>query len=364
MFRANRLSLLAFLLVLTVLSAAQYATAPAVQAMGSREAKDYTAGLQILTAWEEGTGERIPVYVWYPSIRPEKVAVLDLYTIAAAREGKPAEGAFPVLLMSHDAAESGLAHHTTAEYLARKGFVVIAPTHPGDNYLDTARIFTAEQITRRPDHMRKALNATLEHPELGPVTDTRFMGVIGFGTGGATALMLAGALPVTEGLRTYCPDTASEKDAADPYCSPWAKSRLQSVFEAPEGRLAPPEGQDWALPGISALAIAAPGYAMLFNAESVAALRVPVILLEAERNTINPPARHARHLRALLPAAPYFVFAGANAFTLHSPCPDAMRAAYPALCTDPAGTNRRSVHEAMNGLLLKFMTEEWHKGSR
>ncbi|GFM37191.1 alpha/beta hydrolase family protein [Desulfovibrio psychrotolerans] len=363
MFRANRLSPLAFLLALPVIFAVLCATVLHTHAMGSRDAKDYTAGLQILTAWEEGTGERIPVYVWYPSIRPEKLAVLDLYAISAAREGKPAEGAFPVLLMSHDAAESGLAHHTTAEFLARKGFVVIAPTHPGDNYLDTARIFIAEQITRRPDHLRKALNATLEHPELGPVADTRFMGVIGFGTGGATALMLAGAQPVTEGLRTYCTASASEEVTADPYCAPWAKTRLQSMLEVPEGRLAPPEGQEWVLPGISALAIAAPGYAMLFDAESVAPLRVPVMLMEAERNTINPPARHARHLRALLPAAPYFVFAGASAFTLHSPCPEAMRAAYPALCTDPAGTNRRSVHEAMNGLLHKFMTEEMRKDS-
>ncbi len=321
--------------------------------MGSSGGGKGRAGLQILTIWEEGTDERIPVYVWYPTIRPERPSFLEPYTVRVAREGQPEEGRFPIVLISHATAESGLSHHTMAEFLARHGYMVIAPTHPGDNFLDTARIFTERQVVERPRNMIQALDAVLSNEQLGPIADAGRISIIGYGTGATAALLLAGAVPNTTGLRSYC-DAA---DQNDPYCSHWAQERLASLMTKPKGVLAPAQDKPWHDPRIRSVALIAPGYAMLFDAESFAGFSTPAMIIEAERDRLNPPALHAQHLREVMPPdTPYFILKDATSFMLHAPCNERMQANYPAICKDPAGTNRRDIHDTLHDILLRFIS--------
>ncbi|MFV0348899.1 MAG: alpha/beta hydrolase family protein, partial [Halodesulfovibrio sp.] len=286
-------------------------------AMGAGESEGGRVGLHILNAWEENSGSRIAIYVWYPTIRPERSVFLEPYTISAAREGMPEEGKFPVILLSHASAESGLSHHDTAEFLARKGFVVVAPTHPGDNYLDTSRIYTEHQVTDRPHHLEQALEAVAAHPELGPIADMNNIGVIGYGAGAAGAMLLAGAVPDPAGLRTYCARAGED----DPYCSDWAHARLAKFMEKTEQELLPPDGHGWQDPRVKSLALLAPAYGMLFTGQGIASMQVPVVMIEAEQDAMNVPDLHARYLRTLLPEnTSYFILSDATSFTLHSVC--------------------------------------------
>lgn len=322
-------------------------------AMGTHEGGEYKAGLQILALWEEGTNERIPVYVWYPSVRPEQSAFLEPYTISAAREGKPEEGKFPVILISHATAESGLSHHTTEQYLARKGFIVVAPTHPGDNIFDTSRLLTERQIIDRPRHLVMALDAMLAHPEIGPLADQTKIGMIGYGVGATAALLLTGAQPNTIGLRNYC--TAAQEN--DPYCSLWAQKRLAPMLVNPKGVMSPPAGTTWYDKRIRSIALIAPAYGMLFDASSFANFKTSAMLLEAENDVMNVPAFHAQHLRSLLSdKTPYFILVGATNYTLHSPCNERMSANFPTICKDPQGTDRKSILTTLNDILLRFFT--------
>jgi predicted dienelactone hydrolase len=319
--------------------------------MGAGESEGGRVGLHILNAWEEDSGSRVAIYVWYPTIRPERAVFLEPYTISAAREGMPEEGKFPVILLSHAAAESGLSHHDTAEYLARKGFVVIAPTHPGDNYLDTSRIYTEHQVTDRPYHLQQALAVVAAHPELGPIADMSNIGVIGYGAGAAGAMLLAGAVPDPAGLRTYCARAGEN----DPYCSGWAHARLARFMEKTPQELLPVEGRAWQDPRVKCLALLAPGYGMLFTAQGVASMQVPAVMIEAEQDTMNVPDRHARYLRTLLPEnTSYFILSDATSFTLHSVCSERMQANYPAICRDSGSADREAVHKAVNDILLRF----------
>lgn len=328
--------------------------APGAWAMGSKGTAG-RAGLHILTVWEEGTQNRIPVYVWYPTIRPERSSFLEPYTVTAAREGQPEEGKFPIVLMSHATAESGLSHHTTAQFLARHGFIVIAPTHPGDNFLDSSRIFTKRQITGRPRHLLRALDAVLAHEELGPIADPTHLSVIGYGTGATAALMLAGAHPTVTGLGTYCIDTPDD----DPYCSNWALERLAPLMRITPPQLTPEADKPWRDSRIDTVALIAPAYGMLFDSSSFTEYTAKTMLVEAENDAMNPPARHVQYLRTLLPAdTPYFILVGATSFMLHAPCNERMRANYPAICKDPGNTSRDNIHSTLHDLLLRFLSAD------
>lgn len=319
-------------------------------ALGARDGGN-RVGLHILNEWEEHSGARIAIYVWYPTVRLERSVFLDPYAISAAREGKPDEGKFPVILLSHASAESGLSHHDSAEFLVRKGFIVVAPTHPGDNYLDTSRIYTEHQVTDRPYHLQLALDAVQAHPEIGPVADMSNVGVIGYGTGAAAAMLLAGAMPDTEGLRSYC--TKAKPD--DPYCSDWAHARLALFMNKTAEELQPAGGRPWHDPRVKCVALLAPAYGMLFNAQGVASMQVPSILIEAERDAMNEPELHAQYLRTLLPEkTSYFILSDATSFTLHAVCSERMRTNYPAVCKDSEKVDRKVVHKAVNDILLRF----------
>jgi predicted dienelactone hydrolase len=55
------------------------------------------------------------------------------YTVEAGEDTKVAIGRFPMLMLSHGNTGTPLALHDLATSLARKGFVVVAVIHPGDN---------------------------------------------------------------------------------------------------------------------------------------------------------------------------------------------------------------------------------------
>ncbi|WP_243838393.1 alpha/beta hydrolase family protein, partial [Nitratidesulfovibrio liaohensis] len=195
---------------------------PTVKEARADEPASYQPGFRTMGIWIPETGERLDVAVWYPSVRAPSEIHLGDWTLDVARGGKEVPGRFPLLVISHCTAGSRLAHHDTAEALARAGFVVAAPTHPGDNSNDTSSLFLPEQLTARPRHVSTTISRLLRTPETAPMIDPARIGVIGFGTGGATALLLAGARPDGTRYASYCERTTP----GDPYCTKWASERL------------------------------------------------------------------------------------------------------------------------------------------
>ena len=94
-------------------------------------------GLYTFGSFEE-QGSRLDVTVWFPSRVEGSNSKIDGYTMAATRTSRITPGFYPVVLLSHDAAASRFAHHDIATALAQQGMLVIAPTHPGDNYNDSS----------------------------------------------------------------------------------------------------------------------------------------------------------------------------------------------------------------------------------
>ena len=109
-------------------------------------------------------GGTMEATVWYPTAAPEAAAAFGPFNVHAAVGAPPAAGRFPLVLVSHGTGGNRLGHHPLAEALARAGFIVAAPTHPGDNYRDRSLIADPRYWYERPRQVTRLLDALLADP--------------------------------------------------------------------------------------------------------------------------------------------------------------------------------------------------------
>ena len=83
---------------------------------------------------------KVPVMVWYPTPAAATPQAMGPFRFAAALGAPPSAGRFPLVVISHGTGGSELGHAWLAEGLAREGFVVVAPRHPGDNWEDRSAV--------------------------------------------------------------------------------------------------------------------------------------------------------------------------------------------------------------------------------
>jgi acetyl esterase/lipase len=150
--------------------------------------------------------------VVYPTDAAEVPFQDGPWIIAASRDAPIATGArFPVVLFSHGgggtlkAGGSPLPYADLATSLAREGFIVVAPFHPG----------AKRPLEDRPRHVHKALDTMLADPRFATHADPTHLGMMGFSYGGAVALIAAGAAPSLAHLAVYCRERTDDPLACD-----------------------------------------------------------------------------------------------------------------------------------------------------
>ena len=214
--RARPLHSVVFLLLLATVAAAE---APATR----------QSGFTRLTVATPMGGGAIQTVVWYPTTAPASLIKLGPFDLDVAINSEPEAGAHPFIVISHGTGGSNLGHHDTAIYLARHGFVVATPMHPGDNFQDTSAYGTDAQLFGRPRHVKAVLDAVVAHPVFGRVVDTARIGIVGMSAGGYTALVLVGGKPDFSKLGAYC-----REQPADPWVCGGRKSEAPPA--SPTGR--------------------------------------------------------------------------------------------------------------------------------
>jgi predicted dienelactone hydrolase len=354
--------------------------------------------------WDEENDMRLDIAVWYPTQRAMQDIHLKGWSFRAGKDGTPIPGLYPIILLSHNAASSRLASHDLAAHLARHGFIIIAPTHPKDNVADTSGFFHAANFAERPNHLVRALERVSAVPSIAAVMDRNRVGVLGVGSGAATALQLAGAVPDLSRLSGYCP-----KDILlDPLCSNWGRAfhptmqkeffRLllqnSSAFSASIEKVAAPltpaemaaavtvpprpavESASAEQPSaadatldivdpaepkkapagpktlagekqpILAVGLLTPGWVGLFPDTALHAVSAQVGIFAAGKDTVYASAKATERLQTALPHSPASrVLPNDNFFDVQAPCPPAYMDTFPALCGEqtPGATSARKI---------------------
>lgn len=289
----------------------------------------------------------------YPTDEPAREVAQGPFTVKVAPDAAPLPGRRRLIVMSHGTAGSPVADHDLAATLARAGFVVAQPEHPGDNFRDSAQAGPDAWITR-PGDVSRVIDQLAADARWQALLKFDRVGVHGMSAGGATALSLAGGQWRTLDLVRHCLD---HEEADFGFCYNGLPDAAQQAqrrkrFEAARGvpeMFLPSDiktlhgGRTPARPGddprpdprVAAVTLAVP-VAAIFTAESLKRIAIPVGVIVAQGDRMLLPEFHARRVLREVPQARLLgELRGAGHMDLLSPWPEA--AARGAMAAHPRG---------------------------
>lgn len=175
----------------------------------------YTEASVIRTATLDGAPRLLATTIWYPAdVAGETTDPLG------HRDAPVARGHHPLLVYSH----GGCAYPAVSSFLttalAGWGFVVVAPSHPGDTIFDGPTScdvveLRANTLVERVDDVAAVLAAmdrerTDRAARFFRRVARRKVGVLGWSSGGTTALVVGREMPKLRGLLALAPEARSE----------------------------------------------------------------------------------------------------------------------------------------------------------
>jgi predicted dienelactone hydrolase len=204
-----------------------------------------------------------------------------------------------LIVISHGLGGSELNHESLAEALARRGYLVAALRHPGDNWQDGSLIARgpAAYLGERAQHVSRVLDAVLGDPQWGEriAKDAHGprVGALGHSAGGYTVLALAGARFDLARLRAHC-DTHRAEDPI--FC------RRRNGPDAPP----PVDAPSLVDSRVHAIVALAP-IGVVFDPGSLERVTIPATIYVAEKDRFLVPRFHAYWLAAHMPNATFHV---------------------------------------------------------
>lgn len=290
-----------------------------------------------------------PLALWYPAVAAEApVRHMGVASTAARNAPFAHAGTFPLVMISHGSEGHRFVHFWLAEFLARRGFIVAAPQHVGDNYLDASDARSLMIIERRPLEMRQALDLLLDHDDIAPYIDTDKIAALGHSAGGATVLKLGGWQFDASAWTQYC----NVNQDGDRVICEFAPG------DAALGRLTDLHGAPVVLARddrISALIMIAPAFGVAATRESVAPLDMPMLFIEADTDEVLLHDVNAVRFRALLQGRAKFArIKGSGHFSFLPPCTEYIAKNFPHLCRD-FGRERHHIHDSVQQLVHHFL---------
>ncbi|TFW25573.1 alpha/beta hydrolase family protein [Duganella callida] len=151
-----------------------------------------SCGCRSSTVHDATQGADVPLAVLYPAQGAEKLAHFGPYSLAVATDAPPADGVYPLVVVSHGHSGTPWAYRELAKHLVLNGFVVALPAHTGNTRLDNNLAGTAANLANRPRHLSLTIDAVLADPLLKAHVATNGVAIIGHSIGGYTALAAAG----------------------------------------------------------------------------------------------------------------------------------------------------------------------------
>ena len=283
-----------------------------------------SCGCRLLEVHDAVQGAIVPLALLYPALGAESTVHFGPYSLDVASNTPPADGVWPLVVISHGNGGTPWAYRDMARHLVQAGFAVALPAHTGNTRHDNSLAGTSANLANRPRHISLSIDAAFGDPVLGAHLATTGVAVIGHSIGGYTALAVAGGQPWT-GPR--------EKPPGPPQPVPvQADSRIRSLVLLNPATF-------W------------------FIGESLRAVHVPILMRTGEKDELTP-AEHAHNvIDGVADAAlvEHKEIAGAGHFAFMSKFPPELaRPNFPP-SQDPPGFDRFDVQPALFADLVEFL---------
>jgi predicted dienelactone hydrolase len=321
----------------------------------TRPAYEGQSGIAYGTAPVPLRRDGIDFHIWYPASPGGKAVTVGgngvFHGTPAGRGAPPAGGAYPVILMSHGAGGNAGQFGWIASALAAQGYVVALPNHPGSTS-GNASAPEALRIWERPQDISAVLDALQADPAAYPYMDLSRVGVLGFSAGGYTALALSGARVDPARLAAFCDHGGRGMSDCDFFARHGIDMHAADLS---------PAAQDLRDPRIGFAVVVDPGIVETLTEDSLAAIDLPMLVLNLGDEALVPAPVHARALSETVPGAAYRIVPDATHFSFLAECKP--RGAQilidegeaDPLCTDAGGRPRTDIHAELAAVILGFL---------
>lgn len=316
------------LVILLVLALAGYIYATAIRPANP-------VGYQSVMVADPGHNP-ISVSIWYPTSAKPGFILLGSVGERVASDGPVVGSRLPLIVISHGTGGGEMSLADTALALAEQGFVVAAPTHPGDNYRDSQDVGKPQWLPNRSRHIRRVIDMALDRWKDRSHLDPKRVGVFGFSAGATTALIAIGGVPDLRLIASHCAD---RPEFVCKLTTPAAFKDSGPVAWQADGRIA-------------AAVLAAPGLGFTFERDGLRNVRVPVQLWAGAADQTVPYATNAGTIQRGLARKPeVHVVPGATHYSFLMPCG---LIGPPQLCRDTKGFDRKAFHDGFNRSVVSY----------
>jgi predicted dienelactone hydrolase len=327
-----------------------------VAMLGTQHAQaQFSAGFQ-QTRLATSATENIEVAIWYPSNQPEAVLMRGPFTMRVSNNSEPIQKKHPLVMLSHGTGGMSFTHHEIAAATARAGFVVVALTHPGDNYQDRSMVGKLDYLTERPRQVSRTLDAVLADAKWASFVDVNRIAFVGHSAGGFTGLALLGATPSIANSVKHC---AVNFDADVWFCQQFG-SKEKAIDTAKDLSALPTVAGSKDARFKAAVLISPVG--IFSEAAALASLTTPTLVYVALRDTVLTPKFHAQAVGEGLPNSTVVVntqgghFMLASKLNVPSGTPTGIKGA--EVNDEPVGFDRGTAIAEAGVVIPKFLTEK------
>lgn len=329
---------------MTIVGSAAFLTLFVQQAAAA--AASERVGVRQIEAPSQERGIPLDVTVWYPAHSGGASVTLgeNVFFVGtpALRDAPIKDDKFPLVLLSHGAGLAGNAQALSwlAVPLAKQGFVVAAPTHPGNTGPKRSAAETMK-LWLRPADITVTLDAMVKDAFFAKHLVHEKIGVLGLSMGGNTALAMAGARIDPTRLMGYC-----DTDALNASLCEWVRQSgvdLHTMDLRPASR----DNADQRIRFVMAID---PVPMDVFDLKSFPRISTPVELVNLGQQGSILLTAEASEVAKLIPNAAYSVIGDASHYSMFAQCkPGASEIAKSEeisdpICTDGGGRTRSEIH--------------------
>lgn len=307
----------------------------------------------------DGQADRqLEVAVWYPVENGGETTLIGdnpaFVGLSVIKDGQPKQGPHPLVVLSHGYGGNWTNQMWLASELVRQGYIVAAPNHPGTTSRDR-RLQEGAKLWQRPRDLSRVIDAVIADPtRFGAVAANR-IAAIGHSLGGWTAVAIAGGRFDADRFEADC-FTRSELAACKVY-DQLGIARNQDARAA--------LGNDLRDERVKAVISLDLGLARGFTPASLAAIKVPVLVIAAGLDDQALPARlESRYLSENLPAATthYAEMIDASHFSFLGLCKpegaaliDERDPGEGFICEDIGNRTRTEIHREAAKMFISFL---------
>ena len=317
-------------------------------------------GVQRIVVPADERGTDLDVLVWYPASSGGEPIMLGenvFFEGTQAMQDAPiSAGEFPIVLLSHGAGLAGRAEAMSwiAKPLAEEGFVVAAPTHPGNTGPDRSAAETMK-LWLRPSDLSVTLDAIESDATLRSSVHADKVGVLGLSMGGNTALLIAGARVDPNLLASYC-----DTDNLNASLCDWVQLSGVDLHAMDRDSVAR-DNKDERIRFVMAID---PAPADIFSTETFSGISIPTALVNLGKEGDIPATAQASTIADAIPGASYEVIENASHFSMFAICKQGAaeiakgEGIEDPICADGSGRSRNAIHAQLIELVTTAFSRE------